>query len=189
MGASVGIAISPGEKVLWSGTPPRGLILRASDIFLVPFSIVWASGALIGVFAMTRKPPTAGAPVPFFFGFGLLFTALAVYITVGRFILDMWLRARTAYAVTDQRVVITSGLIGQSVKSLNLRTLTDVTLTERGDGAGTITFGPTNPWGAMSGGMRWPGMPQQPMFERIPGARDVYEIIRGAQTKASRNPA
>ena len=57
MGTGVGIAISPGEKVLWSGTPPRGLILRASDVFLVPFSIVWASGALIGVFSMKRRPP------------------------------------------------------------------------------------------------------------------------------------
>jgi Bacterial PH domain len=127
--------------------------------------------------------------VPFFLLFALLFTAVAVYITVGRFIVDIWLRARTAYAVTDQRVIIASGLLSQTVKSLSLQTLTDVTLTERADGTGTITFGPTNPWGAMSGGMRWPGVPQQPMFERIPGAREVYDMIRDAQTKASRNPA
>jgi hypothetical protein len=189
MGTGVGITMSPGERVLWSGAPPRGLIPRASDLFFVPFSIVWASGAMIAVFSMTRRPPAAGAPVPFFYLFALLFAVVAVYITVGRFMVDIWLRARTAYAVTDQRVIITSGLIGQSVKSLNLRTLTDVTLTERGDGAGTIAFGPANPWGPMSGGMRWPGMPQQPMFERIPGARAVYEMIREAQTKASRNPA
>jgi hypothetical protein len=189
MGTGVGIAISPGEKVLWSGAPPRGLILRASDTFLVPFSIVWASGASMGVFQMTRKAPATGTPVPFFLLIAVLFTAVAVYITVGRFIVDMWSRARTAYALTDQRVIIASGLLSQTEKSLNLQTLTDVTLTERADGTGTITFGPTSPWGPMSGGLRWPGMPQQPMFERIPGARDVYEVIRVAQTKASRNPA
>lgn len=185
MGPGVGIAISPGEKVLWSGAPPRGLILRGADLFLVPFSFLWAGGALFAMFSSTRQVRVNSAPMPFF----LLFAAVAVYITVGRFIVDIWGRARTAYALTDQRVIIASGLLSQTVKSLSLRTLTDVTLNERANGTGTITFGSGYPWGAWSSGMRWPGMPQQPMFERIPGARAVYEMIRDAQTKSSRNPA
>lgn len=57
--------------------------------------------------------------------------------------------------------------------------LVDVTLTERDNGTGTITFGPTMPWymGNIGGG--WPGMGMStpPAFESIPAAREVYDLI------------
>ena len=181
--ADMGIDLGRNEKVLWIGAPKQGLVLRAADAFVIPFSVVWAGGVLT-IFMKTPRFPQAGM----FAVFPALFLAVAFYITVGRFIVDIRARARTTYAVTNERVIIRSGIFTPTVKSLNLRTLSDVTLTERGSGWGTITLGPGNPWGAWGNGMRWPGMPMQPMFEGIPNARSVYDLIRDAQ-RASGSPA
>ncbi|HJW02875.1 MAG TPA: hypothetical protein VJ548_06305, partial [Azospira sp.] len=72
----------------------------------------------------------------------------------------------------------------RKVKSLNLRTLSDLSLLEGKGDEGTISFGGGSPFSAMFGGLSsWPGMSSQmgPRFESIGGAKSVYEIIRGAQ--------
>ena len=33
--------LSPGESLVWSGLPKRGLLLQRGDLFLIPFSLVW----------------------------------------------------------------------------------------------------------------------------------------------------
>jgi hypothetical protein len=39
--------LQPGEQLLWSGRPPRGLILHAYDAFLIPFSIFWMGFVIV----------------------------------------------------------------------------------------------------------------------------------------------
>jgi hypothetical protein len=112
---------------------------------------------------------------------GIPFIVVGLYITIGRFWIDARRRARTTYAVTSERIIINSGTFTRTSKSLNLRTLSDVTLQEGADGRGTITFGPAPPFAAMYAGMSWPGVAQIPAFEMIPDARRVYGIIRDAQ--------
>jgi hypothetical protein len=54
-------------------------------------------------------------------------------------------------------------------------------MTERANGTGSITFGPTNPnswWVEGMGG--WPGIPLPPAFQRIPEVKAVYETLRTA---------
>ena len=96
--------------------------------------------------------------------------------------MDARSRAKTFYGVTNERVIIISGLFSKQVKSLNLRTLMDVSLSERSDGSGTISFGPSYPTGRWvpSG---WPGASRYapPAFEMIDEAKSVYETIRQAQ--------
>ena len=172
-----------GERLLWAGVLRQGLILRASDAFVIPFSLLWGGFALfwnVGVW-------TADTPL-FFRLWGLPFLVIGAYITVGRFWVDARRRARTTYGVTDQRIIIASGAFTPSLKSLNLRTLADVTLNQRPDGSGTITFGPTTYGSSFNAGMSWPGAVQPPSFEMIPDAKRVYDIVREAQS-APRAPA
>ena len=65
------------------------------------------------------------------------------------------------------------------------RILADLSLTEKADGSGTITLGPSHPMARWYGGAAWPGMGwyASPCMELIPNAREVYGRLREAQTQ------
>lgn len=169
------------ERLLWSGRPRQGLLLRGSDALLIPFSLLWGGFALFWEAGVL----TAGAPF-FFILWGIPFVLVGLYITMGRFFLNAALRAKTFYGVTNERAIIISGLFSPTIKSLSLRTTSDIALEQYRDGSGTITFGNSMPFAGLYRGMPWPGMDRRlaPEFERIPDARVVYQIIRQAQHNA-----
>jgi hypothetical protein len=173
---SLQFSLDRGERQLWAGVPRQGILLRRADVFMIPFSLLWGGFAIFWETSVLKT----GAP-GFFALFGIPFVLVAFYITIGRFFVDARMRARTTYAVTSDRVIINSGIFSPTTKSLNVRTISDVTLQERANGSGTITFGATNPLAAFYSGTSWPGVPQTPSFEMIPDARRVYDIIRDAQ--------
>src|SRR4051812_19654659 len=169
--------ISGGERLLWFGRPRQGLMFRPADALLIPFSLMW------GGFAIFWEAMVVRTGAPFFFKlWGIPFVLVGLYLIVGRFFADARQRTRTIYAVTNERVIIVSGLFRETVTSLNLHMLSDISLSEKSDGSGTVSLGPSSPYGwfASSG---WPGGRQYmpPALEGIPGARAVYETIRQAQ--------
>ena len=93
------------------------------------------------------------------------------------------MRAGTFYGVTNERIIIISGLFSQQTKSLQLRTLTDVSLAQRSDGSGSITFGPAAFMGGFFPRGSWPGAGRfaPPCFDLIDRPKEVYDIIRNAQ--------
>jgi hypothetical protein len=108
--------------------------------------------------------------------------AVGAYITVGRFIVDALLRRTTSYGLTDQRVILASGLRTRRVRMLDVAALPELSLVERSDRSGTVTFGGTaNPRRQMMPGAPWPGVDTPFAFEMIEEARDVYDRIRAAQ--------
>ena len=173
--------IAADERLLWSGVPKQGLALRGSDAFLIPFSLMWGGFALVWETTVLAT----GAPLLFKL-WGIPFVLMGLYLIAGRFFVDAWQRRRTAYGITDQRAIILSGLTSRNVKSLPLRTLTDMTLSEANDGSGTISFGPSPPWGRAFGAANWPGSGERvvPAFEFIPDAKRVFARLREAQSEA-----
>ena len=170
------------ERLLWSAMPASGIRFRPSDALAVPFSVMWGGFAMFWEYSVVTK----GAPLLFTL-WGIPFVLIGLHLIVGRFFLDSYLRARTFYGLTDQRVIIVSGLFNREVKSLALTGLSDVSLSERPDGSGTITMGPPNPFQLMWLGPSWPGASKRltPALEFIDDARKVYGLIRDAQRDAS----
>ncbi len=170
--------LGPKESLLWAGRPARGIQFRGSDIFLVPFSLLWCG------FAIFWESSVVTTNAPFFFKlWGIPFVVVGLYFVFGRFWVDAMQRDSTFYGVTNERIIILSKFLRSKTKTLNLRTLTDVSLTEKDDRKGSITFGATPLFYSWLGATSWPGMGQQtvPQFEMIDDARSVYGIINDAQ--------
>jgi len=182
--------LDPKERLVWCGKPRSGVRLRGQDAFLIPFSILWGGFAIFWEYmAWTKAPQAHGPGAAFFPFFGAPFVIIGLYLIFGRFFADARVRARTYYGVTNERVIIISGFFSQQTKSLQLRTLTDVSLTQRSDGSGTITFGPTLFMNSFFGGGAWPGAGRYapPSFDMIDSAKEVYDIIRGVQKSIPAN--
>lgn len=180
---SVSFDLDRGETLLWSGAPEQGIVFRGSDILFIPFSLLWGGFALFWEFGVI----TSGAPASMAL-FGVPIVLVGLYITAGRFFVDARMRRRTMYGVTTERILIAEGIFSTRLKSLNLATLSDVTLHQRADGTGTITFGPQIPWARMYDGFSWPGVPRITAFDRIAEAKRVNDIIRDAQRSLRATP-
>ena len=108
------------ERLMWSGAPREGVVLRRGDIILIPFSVLWGGFAIFWEATVLRS----GAPL-FFALWGIPFVLVGLYLIFGRFFVDAKSRARTAYGVTDRRIVVVAGLRSRSVRSLPLSAVPD----------------------------------------------------------------
>lgn len=171
--------LNPDERIIWSGRPQQGLTLRAADIFMIPFSLLW------GGFAIMWEGGVIASGAPFFFMlWGIPFVGLGLYIIFGRFFVDSAQRSRVYYALTNQRVIILSGLFNQNTKSLDIKQLPEINVSTKANGKGTISFGPSHPMAWMYGGSGFPAMGRYyapPSFELIDDARSVYQQIKQLQ--------
>ena len=164
-----------GERLIWSGRPGQGIRLTGRDGFLIPFSLLW------GGFAVFWETAAFNSNAPLFFRlWGVPFLVMAAYMTIGRFIVDAWVRAKTHYAVTNQRVLIVRDRPFQKYISLGIDRLPQMELSEQANGRGTILFGEqTSPWGRNN--WAWtPALIATPQFIAIDDARDVFDKIQRA---------
>jgi hypothetical protein len=172
--------LSGNEHLIWTGKPKQGIVFRGSDIFIIPFSLIW-SGFV--VFWMTAMLVAAPFPLGLF---GIPFIAVGFYILVGRFFIDARKRSRTVYGVTNERILIRTGIFNLSTQSFYIKNLPDITVKEKMDGTGTISIGgATNGiyFTAFVSGMPWPGLKSPSQLELIDNVRSVYNTIIELQTK------
>lgn len=174
--------LEPRERLLWAGQPDQGVKLRGADVFMIPFSFLWGGFAIFWEYSVIDN----GASL-FFMLWGVPFVLVGLYIMFGRFYVEAKQRGKTFYGVTNERIIIVSGLFRKNIKSLNLRTLTDISLYESSNGSGSISFGNSSPFASMFGGLYWPGMGQYlgPRLDLISNAKEVYQHIREAQKNAT----
>ena len=176
-------ALDSGESLIWSGAPRQGLLLRPSDSYFIPFSLLWGGFAIFWEVSVLN---TSGPNSLFMSIWGVPLVLIGLYMIVGRFFVDARIRAKTYYGLTDRRAIIVSGLFSRTITSLPLRTLTDISLQERSDRSGTILLGRPQPYSSWGAGVRWPGMSQYstPAFEMIPNPKAVHDQLLEAQRAA-----
>jgi hypothetical protein len=172
--------LEPGERLLWTGRQPPELRFDVREV-----GSVVACLALIATILTCWNAIFEGGP-RFFAAYGVLIAALAVYNISFRYALELALRRNTKYALTTERMLIVLGFLERRTISMDLETLSDLTLSERPGGGGTIRFGQRSKLAAVR---LWTWYAMEPLAEMLQieladSAREVYEMIREAARKA-----
>jgi hypothetical protein len=181
----IGRELAPGERLLWSGQPPRGLRLRLTDLYSIPFALGWTAFTVAALVSLlTREDATEGAMI----GVPLVSVMAAggVYLLVGRFWVDAYWRRATCYGITSERVLVVTAWFGRlSIHSLALRLVAEARLTVYRGGGGRIEFASVLPGG--NSGSDWPAYYAAGLvsLELATEARSVYEIVRQVQRPAA----
>lgn len=169
------------ERLMWSGRPTQGLRFRKQDVPTALFGMAWTGFAVWWTWSIWQEEADL---IPALMGGMMVLIGLHQFI--GRFFLDSYVRARTYYGVSDQRMVILKTVPTRSVESLSLAELPDVTLDSEGMDGGVIQFSPDVTVTVPGSGTRRRRRIRRrgPYFELDSGARSAYEIIRRAQQDA-----
>jgi hypothetical protein len=178
-------ALLPDERLLWSARPRPGLqprsqflLLVAGAIFLIG-ALFWLwQGRIVGPIDLGDPSGRVVLAVRLLQGLGLIVPALALAVPA---LLDLLVRRRAVYALTDRRVIISSGLSGRQVTSRPLASLTELSLDVRADGSGTIGLGPEVRQASQAFGFTWTSPASTYRIEGIDDARAVYARILEAQ--------
>lgn len=171
------------EDILWSGQPKQGITFRRSDAFAIPFSLLWFGYAIYWEFSVIQADHDLTIQL-----LGIPFVLIGLYMVVGRFFFDAKQRAKTFYAVTNQRIIIANGVYRRNAKSLDLRKLTSLSLEDGKDNEGSLSFGASSLIPSMLCSLfPWPGMDARkaPRFELIKNPKQVYDTIVAAQYSGS----
>jgi hypothetical protein len=166
--------LEPGERVLWSGAPRKGLAFRSADFLQVPISLI-----IVYVLAKQFRYMSFAGPVDV--AIATVITLAVFYVTVGRFFFDAYRRGKTAYALTSERMLIRESVLSNFVKSFPLNTITDTYLFDLPRGFGNIRIGrrflPVGWQDTRLSATR--GHPNG--FAMIPDAGHVYDLLEAAR--------
>jgi hypothetical protein len=102
---------------------------------------------------------------------------------IGKLFIGPIRRSKTAYAVTNQRIIIFSGISKRNIKSVTLDALNDMSVSIRKNGKGTIRLGNSigTPWNSRYTGHQYYLVERSiyvPEFEMIEDVKMVYDLIK-----------
>ena len=166
--------LEPGERVLWSGAPRKGLAFRSADLLQVPIS-------LIILYVLATKLRYVSFDGPLEAAIAAVIIIAVLYFAVGRFFFDAYRRGKSAYALTSERMLVRESVLSDFVKSFPLNTITDTYLFHLRNGFGNIRIGrrylPVGRQDSRLSATR--GHPNG--FAMIADASHVYDLLEAAR--------
>lgn len=161
------------EQILWADRPKQGILFRASDGCLIPFSLAW------GGFTIFWESMVIAMDAPIFMAlFGIPFVLIGLYLIIGRFFHDMYIRKNMIYGLSEKKIIIKRG---DNLRFVDLFSLSDIQLIEKKDGSGSILF--NNKYNSTNNKINSSTANFAPFsstalgFEAIPNVRAVYNQI------------
>lgn len=123
--------ISGDESVLWLGRPENIRLFEASDIYMVPFSLLWCGFAVFWEWSVWRNG------ILLFTLFGIPFVLTGLYFVIGRFIHRLYLLKHTHYAITTTKLIRNQN---GKIDVLHKNALPEMRVSTRADGSGSVHF-------------------------------------------------
>lgn len=161
--------LTAGETILWKGKPEKGHIFSTQDLLMFPFSILWCG------FAVFWEAGVISSGAPFFFQlWGIPFVCVGLYMVFGRFLWIAYIRKRTAYVITTQKIIRARG---NKVDMLDGKTMPSVYVTAHRDGTGTIRFGHPTSFRRSRYNNSYTYNNDLFMLENIPDVARVHQIL------------
>ena len=140
--------LTPDERIHWVGKPDPSVIFASSDLFAIPFSLMWGGFAIFweyNAISIPSKMHTGGNPGSYF-GYifplwGIPFVGMGLYMIFGRFFYKAWKKTKTTYAVTNKRVIVVTQGFSQQVQAQFLDQIPQISKSTGSNGVGSLTFG------------------------------------------------
>ncbi len=176
--------LMPNERIQWTGHPETKVLFAPADIFLVPFTLLWAGGVIsLGISFLVNTPDD-----PIALLMALLFVAFGFYFLFGRFLYKNYRKRRTIYAVTDRRVItLAQRWRGVNTQAAFTNMIPTISKSVRRDGIGTLRFGNAGFLSMMYANtgmewMNWFGGSEVPTFYDVKDAERIVEMVNRQRT-------
>ena len=163
--------LKPGERIVWSGKPKQGLLLRDADMIAIPMSIMLLGFALLLDFLALNFD--VRWPVIFF---AVTSSGAFIYLGIVRFFTGARRRRHIEYCLTNKRVLLLHGPKGK-LETLPLSQIDKAEVTAEKDGSGHVSFGNSNPVWPWLLGTFYFSSAAIPGFELIPDVEAVYDKL------------
>ena len=171
------------EKILWSGKPVLiPFVFSAGYVLFSILGLVWLVFAFFILFSMA----SLAAPFPPIMLFGLFLTLTGISIVLGPFLVELLRYKNTEYAITNQRLITQTGIIGLDTRFVELDKIQEVYVTvsfldkiyETGSiiavTAGYVPVGTASPYGVVV----------RPAFKAVKNPYEVQKLLQEAIRKS-----
>ncbi len=127
--------LSEDERIIHHCKPVKGHLFKSSDIFFIPFSLVWCGFVIFIALASTFTSSNTPLEVLLIL---TLFVLIGLYMVFGRFIHVLYKRSRTFYFITNKKII---RLYKKYISIIDGNDLPTMHMDSFSDGSGTIRFG------------------------------------------------
>lgn len=124
------------EQILWQGRPNPNKLFTKFDMFYFPITLLWC--VAIAFFGYLIVKASSEFDLTYIYIIFIIFTAMGLYLLVGRFLYKKARRKSIYYYITNKRAII---LNKDSIKFENLENIKGIHKDQLKDGSGTLTFG------------------------------------------------